>query len=164
QPARRQRGEKPRIHDARTEPVRRKVPRHHAQGPGHLDHEKEGRQMSRLRWWRRHDEIPVSELGRTNPVRFAVVFLIILALALYFGVTKHVPFKHGFKLNAVFNSALNIKTKSPVRIAGVDVGTVTHVRRQGNTGVVTYEISSGWQPINSGATVKFRLRIYLNCT
>jgi len=115
----------------------------------------------RLRWWRRHDEIPVSELGRTNPIRFAVVFLIILALALYFGVTKHVPFKHGYKLNAVFNSALNIKPKSPVRVAGVDVGTVTKIRREGNTGVVTMEIGSGGQPIHSDATVKIRPRIFL---
>ena len=27
-----------------------------------------------MSWWKRRDEIPVSELGRTNPVRFAIVF------------------------------------------------------------------------------------------
>jgi phospholipid/cholesterol/gamma-HCH transport system substrate-binding protein len=117
--------------------------------------------MRRFRWWRRHDEIPVSELGRTNPVRFAIVFLIILALALYFGVTKKVPFKHSYQLNAVFNSALNIKPKSPVRVAGVDVGQVTKLRREGNTGVVTMEINSRGLPIHSDATVKIRPRIFL---
>ena len=98
--------------------------------------------MTRLRWWRRHDEIPVSELGRTNPVRFAIVLLLILIVGLYFGFTKHIPFKHGFKLNAVFNSAVNIKGKSPVRIAGVDVGHVTRIHREGNTGVVNMEIDT----------------------
>src|SRR5919201_4458112 len=117
--------------------------------------------MRRFRWWRRHDEIPVSELGRTNPVRWAVIFLILLAIALYFGFTKRVPFKHGYRLNAVFNSALNIKPKSPVRIAGVDVGEVSKVHRQGNTGVVTMEINSRGLPIHSDATVKIRPRIFL---
>ncbi|HWX74980.1 MAG TPA: MlaD family protein [Solirubrobacteraceae bacterium] len=117
--------------------------------------------MSRLRWWRRHDEIPVSELGRTNPVRFALVLLIVLVIALYFGFTKHIPFKHGYKLNAVFNSAVNIKGKSPVRIAGVNVGKVTSIKREGDTGVVSMEIESKGLPIHSDATAKIRPRIFL---
>ena len=117
--------------------------------------------MRRLRWWRRHDEIPVSELGRTNPIRFAIVFLIILAIALYFGVTKKVPFKHGYQLHGVFSTAVNIKGKSPVRVAGVDVGQVTHISRQGNAAVVTMEINSRGLPIHSDATMKIRPRIFL---
>src|SRR3954453_19686432 len=117
--------------------------------------------MRRLRWWRRHDEIPVSELGRTNPIRFAIVFLVILAIAIYFGVTKKVPFKHGYQLHGVFSTAVNIKGKSPVRVAGVDVGQVTHISRQGNAAVVTMEINSRGLPIHSDATVKIRPRIFL---
>ncbi|HEV2982519.1 MAG TPA: MlaD family protein [Solirubrobacteraceae bacterium] len=115
----------------------------------------------KLRWWRRHDEIPVIELGRTNPIRFAIVLLIVLAVAIYFGFTKHLPFKHGYKLNAVFVSAVNIKGKSPVRIAGVNVGKVTVIKRQGNTGVVTMELESRALPIHSDATAKIRPRIFL---
>ena len=59
----------------------------------------------RKRRWRRHDEIPVIELHRTNPVRFAVIGFIVVAIVLYFGFTKALPFKHGFKLNAAFTSA-----------------------------------------------------------
>jgi ABC-type transporter Mla subunit MlaD len=117
--------------------------------------------VSRLRFWRRHDEIPVVELGRTSPVRFAIVFLVILAIAIYFGFTKHLPFKHGFRLNAQFASALNIKGKSPVRIAGVNVGKVTGVKRQGSTGLVSMEIESRGLPIHADATVKIRPRIFL---
>ena len=73
--------------------------------------------MSGVRWWRRHDEVPVVELGRSNPVRFAIVFLVIVAIAIYFGFTKHIPFKHGFQLKAQFATAVNIPPKSPVRIA-----------------------------------------------
>src|SRR5205085_8425161 len=115
----------------------------------------------KLRWWRRHDEIPVSELSRTNPVRFAVMLLILLAIGLYFGFTKHIPFKHGYRLNATFASAVNIKGKSPVRIAGVNVGKVTSIKREGNVAVVSMEVESRGLPIHSDATAKIRPRIFL---
>jgi phospholipid/cholesterol/gamma-HCH transport system substrate-binding protein len=117
--------------------------------------------MSRLRFWRRHDEIPVVELNRTSPIRFAIVFLVIVAIAIYFGFTKHLPFKHGYRLNAQFASALNIKGKSPVRIAGVNVGKVTGVKRDGSTALVSMEIENRGLPIHSDATVKIRPRIFL---
>jgi ABC-type transporter Mla subunit MlaD len=117
--------------------------------------------MSGLRWWKRRDEIPVSELGRVNPVRFAVVMLLLLAIALYFGFTKHLPFKHGYKLNAVFASAVNIKGKSPVRIAGVNVGKVTSIKREGNAAEVSMELESRGLPVHSDATAKIRPRIFL---
>ena len=94
----------------------------------------------RKRRWRRHDEIPVAELNRTNPVRFAIIGFIVVAIAVYFGFTKALPFKHGFKLDAVFVSAQNVHSKSPVRIAGVNVGKVTAIRREGSAGVVEMEI------------------------
>jgi ABC-type transporter Mla subunit MlaD len=118
--------------------------------------------MSRTRWWRRHSEVAVSELQkRSNPLRFGAVFLVVLALVVYFGFTKHVPFKHGFRLNAVFNSALNIQPKEPVRIAGVDVGKVSSVKRESSTGVVTMEIEGKGLPIHADATAKIRPRIFL---
>ena len=116
---------------------------------------------ARKRRWRRHDEIPVVELNRTNPVRFAIIGFIIVVVAVYFGFTKALPFKHGYKLNAVFTSAQNVHSKSPVRIAGVNVGKVTHIRREGNVGVVEMEIESGGLPIHSDATAKIRPRIFL---
>ena len=117
--------------------------------------------MSRRRWWRRHDEIPVSELGRGSAVRFAIVLLLVIAVAVYFGFTKHIPFKHGFQLKAQFNSAMNIHSKSPVRIAGVDVGKVASIKREGSTGLVTMEIEKKGLPIHADATVKIRPRIFL---
>jgi phospholipid/cholesterol/gamma-HCH transport system substrate-binding protein len=117
--------------------------------------------VTRLRWWRKHDEIPVVELNRTNPVRFAIVFLLVIAIGVYFGFTKHLPFKHGYRLNAQFASALNIKPKSPVRIAGVNVGKVTGIERDGSTALVKMEIENRGLPIHSDATVKIRPRIFL---
>jgi phospholipid/cholesterol/gamma-HCH transport system substrate-binding protein len=115
----------------------------------------------RVPFWRRYRELPVVELKRSNPLRFGLVVLIITAVVVYFGFTKHIPFTHGYRLNAVFPSALNISPKSPVRVAGVNVGTVKSVRRQGSTGVVTMEISNAGLPIHRDATLKIRPRIFL---
>ncbi|HTR73068.1 MAG TPA: MlaD family protein [Solirubrobacteraceae bacterium] len=117
--------------------------------------------MSRLRFWRRHNEVPVVELRRTNPVRAGVVFLVVLVIAVYFGFTKHIPFKHGFRLQAEFTSVLNIHPSSPVRIAGVGVGKVTSIQRQGKAGLVSMEIEQKGLPIHEDATLKIRPRIFL---
>jgi phospholipid/cholesterol/gamma-HCH transport system substrate-binding protein len=112
------------------------------------------------RWWRRN-EVPVVELQRYKPVRIGVLVLVLVALLTYFGFTKHIPFKHGYQLKAEFATALNIHPKSPVRIAGVDVGKVSSIKRQGNAGLVTMEIESRGLPIHSDATLKIRPRIFL---
>jgi len=117
--------------------------------------------MSRTRWWRRHDEIPVVELQRSNPVRAAIVAIIVVIVAVYFGFTKAIPFKHGFQMKAVFATAVNIHPRSPVRIAGVDVGQVTSIAHEGQVGVVSMEIKSNGLPIHVDATAKIRPRIFL---
>jgi phospholipid/cholesterol/gamma-HCH transport system substrate-binding protein len=117
--------------------------------------------MSRLRFWRRHDEIAVVELRRSNPLRVGAVFLVLLVIAVYFGFTKHIPFKHGFRLQAVFATAVNIHPSSPVRIAGVNVGKVTSIQREGNAGLVNMEIEPKGLPLHSDATLKIRPRLFL---
>jgi phospholipid/cholesterol/gamma-HCH transport system substrate-binding protein len=117
--------------------------------------------VSRLRFWRRHDEIPVVELRRSNPVRVGVVFIVLLAIGVYFGFTKHIPFKHGFRLKAVFVSAINIHPSSPVRIAGVNVGKVSSIQREGSVGLVNMEIEPKGLPIHADATLKIRPRLFL---
>ncbi|HXA55503.1 MAG TPA: MlaD family protein [Solirubrobacteraceae bacterium] len=118
--------------------------------------------MSGARWWRRRDTA-VSELQkRTNPVRTGIVFLIVLLVVVYFGFAKHIPFKHGYRLNAVFSSAVNVRPKSPVRIAGVNVGAVTSARLEGShVALVTMEIEGKGLPIHSDATLKIRPKIFL---
>jgi ABC-type transporter Mla subunit MlaD len=110
---------------------------------------------------RRKAEVPASELGKYSPIRFGIIALIVLVVGVYFGFTKKIPFKHGYRIEAVFSSAQNIKSKSPVRIAGVNVGKVVSIKREGTTGVVTMEIENRGLPIHSDATFKIRPRIFL---
>ncbi len=117
--------------------------------------------MSRFRIGRRRDEMSVVEMQRYNPLRVGIVFLVIVVVAVYFGFTKHIPFKHDYRLKAAFATAVNIRPKSPVRIAGVDVGKVTGLTREGETGLVSMEIENKGLPIHADATLKIRPRIFL---
>jgi hypothetical protein len=87
--------------------------------------------------------------------------ILVLLIGAYFGFTKHIPFKHDFRLKAVFSTAVNVRPSSPVRIAGVTIGKVSAVSREGRVGVVTMEIKSGGLPIHADATVKIRPRTFL---
>jgi len=114
-----------------------------------------------LRFWSRKRRVPVVELQRANPVRAGVVLIVIVVIAVYFSFTKSIPFKHGFRLKAEFGTAVDIQPKSPVRIAGVNVGQVTSIQRDGKTGLVNMEIESKGLPIHSDATLKIRPRLFL---
>jgi ABC-type transporter Mla subunit MlaD len=116
--------------------------------------------MARL--FHRRDDVPVRELQRrVKPVRIGLIVIVVLLVVGYFGITKQIPFQQGFQLKAQFASALNIKSKSPVRIAGVDVGEVSGIQREGNTALVTMELKESALPIHEDATLKIRPRIFL---
>jgi virulence factor Mce-like protein len=107
--------------------------------------------------------IPRKDRAGASPFKVGAIVLAVLCVATYFGFTKHVPFTHGFRVKAVFPSANSIRTNSPVRIAGVNVGKVKKIERQDGTdaAVVTMEIDKKGLPIHKDATVKVRPRIFL---
>src|SRR3954449_11920748 len=98
-----------------------------------------------------------------TPVTAGAILFAVLVVVTYFGFTKHVPFTHGFRLQAVFESSNNLRPGSPVRIAGVNVGKVKKVERAGSSdaAVVTMEIDKKGLPIHKDATLKIRPRIFL---
>ena len=89
--------------------------------------------------------------------------VILAAIILFFGFTKHIPFTHGYLLKAQFESANTIRPNSPVRIAGVEVGKVKKVEAlQGtNAALLTLELKKSALPIHEDATAKIRPRIFL---
>ncbi len=114
-------------------------------------------------WLRRRDEVPAAELLRARrPLRTGVLMLIVVAIAVYIGFTKRIPFVgHGYRLNAVFPTVLDIAPGSPVRTAGVTVGEVKSISRHGDSGEIAMEITSAGLPIHEDATVKIRPRLFL---
>ena len=56
-----------------------------------------------------------------------LIAIVLVSVGVYFGFTKANPFANPYKLTAVFETANNLKPKSPVRIAGVQIGKVKSV-------------------------------------
>ncbi len=93
-----------------------------------------------------------------------VIALVVVVLGCYFGFTKDNPFARPFEVEAAFRSTNNIRTNSPVRIAGITVGKVTHIARDASEGqgsIVTLQIDRHGQPIHADARAAIRPRIFL---
>jgi len=90
------------------------------------------------------------------------VALILVGVFLAFG--GGLPFSSKHELNAVFEDTSNVGLRSPVRIAGVEVGKVTNVEPVGDdstASVVTMELEDQGLPVHEDATLKIRPRIFL---
>jgi phospholipid/cholesterol/gamma-HCH transport system substrate-binding protein len=99
-----------------------------------------------------------------STVTVGVVSLVVIAIAVYLGFTKTIPFLPHYEIKAAFKSANNLKKASPVRIAGVEVGKVTKIERAhpGDAGtLVTMQIQDKGRPLHDDATFKIRPRIFL---
>jgi phospholipid/cholesterol/gamma-HCH transport system substrate-binding protein len=98
-----------------------------------------------------------------SPVLIGVIAVLVIAVVVFFGFTKDIPFTHGYILRAQFQSANSIRPNSPVRIAGVDVGKVKRIEPlQGtNSAILVMELKHAALPIHVDATAKIRPRIFL---
>jgi virulence factor Mce-like protein len=104
----------------------------------------------------RHTGIPAFRAG--------MIALVVVLVGTYFGFTKANPFANPYEVEAVFDTVNNLKPRSPVRIAGIDVGKVTKVEAiEGGDGAarVTMEIRDKGLPLHSDAQLKIRPRIFL---
>ncbi len=99
---------------------------------------------------------------RPSNTAIAIVFIIIFTLGPYLAFTKHIPFtSYGYEVNATFANSANIALKSPVRIAGVEVGKVISSERDGNATKVTFTVDDAGRPIHDDAFAAVRPRIFL---
>jgi phospholipid/cholesterol/gamma-HCH transport system substrate-binding protein len=103
--------------------------------------------------------------GWPSNVVLGLIALTVLAIGAYFAVAKAGklwPFApQGIELKAVFADASTLRTTSPVRIAGVDVGTVTSIEPHGDASLVTFQVSEEGQPIHADASLDIRPRLFL---
>jgi phospholipid/cholesterol/gamma-HCH transport system substrate-binding protein len=130
--------------------------------------------------------------GRHKRLSNWIVGLIVVALIAVgsaWAFTKQLPWSDAYSVQAIFPSAQNLRTGSPVRIAGVDVGTVTQVEhlspeaRESVTrldqpeegavasagealadpaaSIVTMEIEESARPIKTDATFRLLPRLFL---
>jgi phospholipid/cholesterol/gamma-HCH transport system substrate-binding protein len=110
-----------------------------------------------------------------SPFAAGAVAIVVVLIVSYFAYTKSNPFDDPYELNFVVRSANELKQRSPVRVAGVDVGKVTKVepiprderdllpeRADESFARVTMRIDDEEAlPIKEDATIKIRNRIFL---
>jgi virulence factor Mce-like protein len=94
---------------------------------------------------------------------YGLIALTLVAVAVFFGFTKANPFANPYEIKAAFKNVNDLKPRSPVRIAGVNVGKVKAVEPiEGGTGaIVTMEIKDEGRPVHADARAKVRPRIFL---
>jgi phospholipid/cholesterol/gamma-HCH transport system substrate-binding protein len=94
-----------------------------------------------------------------------LIALALVLFGLYLSFSKQLPFvPEGYQIKAVFKNAQNLRVKSPVRIAGVNVGEVKEVKAlsEGSpAALVTMQISDAGRPIRSDARMQLRPRLFL---
>jgi ABC-type transporter Mla subunit MlaD len=99
---------------------------------------------------------------RPSNAAIAVIFLLVFTIGPYLAFTGHVPFtSYGYQLEATFSNGANISANSPVRIAGVNVGRVIGVERDGDATKVTFTVEDEGRPVHEDAFAAIRPRIFL---
>ncbi len=90
-----------------------------------------------------------------------LLFIVLVFCACWLAF-KGAPWKDAWELRAVVRQATELGPRSPVRIAGVEVGKVKEVEPgEGDTSVVTLALEDDALPIHEDATIKVRPRIFL---
>jgi ABC-type transporter Mla subunit MlaD len=97
-----------------------------------------------------------------GPFAVGAIALVLLAIFLFYAFTKSIPFTDpGYEVRATFANAVNIAEKSPVRIAGINVGKVTDLEPRGDATVVTFTVGEEGRPIRMDAAAQIRPRLFL---
>jgi phospholipid/cholesterol/gamma-HCH transport system substrate-binding protein len=98
-----------------------------------------------------------------SPVRAGLIALVVILIGTWFAFSKDIPFTDTYRIQAVFENSNLVAPRSPVRIAGIDVGKVVEVERYKDTdmSVVTMEITDSGRPVGKDATLKIRQRLFL---
>jgi len=110
----------------------------------------------------KYNETFFRSTGGPGPTAVGLFVVLLIVFGFYLAFAKSLPFTGaGYEISATFQNSANIRTTSPVRIAGVNVGEVTSVERDGNDTKVKFTVSDAGRPLHSDAFMKIRPRIFL---
>jgi virulence factor Mce-like protein len=99
---------------------------------------------------------------RFSPFAAGVIAIVLIAVPVYIAFGGRMPWQTEHEIRAVLRSANELQSRSPVRIAGVEVGKVKGIERgPGSTAIVTMTINGSGLPIYKDATLKVRPRLFL---
>lgn len=91
-----------------------------------------------------------------------VLALAIVVVGSWIGFSRGLPFGGKYEVHAVVATASELHSRTPVRIAGVEVGKVARYKRlPGGRALITMRIDERGRPLHTDATLKVRPRIFL---
>lgn len=117
--------------------------------------------MSPARSTRRHRVAAGRRKGPSTLVVAVVTILLAVAISYYAFSGKQIPFVHHFTMYALVKNSVDIIPDSPVRIAGIDVGSVTGTSGDGDMTKIAFTMQSNGLPVHNDATVTIRDRLFL---
>ena len=99
---------------------------------------------------------------RMSAFRAGVIAIVLIAIPCYLAFGGRAPWQRDHIVKAVLKSGNELGSRSPVRIAGVEVGKVKKIERgPGSTAIVTMAIEKPGLPLHRDATLKVRPRLFL---
>jgi phospholipid/cholesterol/gamma-HCH transport system substrate-binding protein len=105
-------------------------------------------------------KIPGRRTGM-HPLAVAAAVIAVAAFVTYYAFNGGLPFVHRFTLYAITNNSVNVRVTDPVRIAGIDVGSVEGTSPDGRFTKIKFYVNSNGLPIHRDATVTIRDRLFL---
>src|ERR671932_419587 len=91
---------------------------------------------------------PSRDKRRMSPFAAGLIAIVLIAIPCYLAFGGSVPWKQEHVVKAIVRSGNELQARSPVRIAGVNVGRVKSIERgPGSTAIVTMTIDKPGLPI-----------------
>jgi virulence factor Mce-like protein len=98
---------------------------------------------------------------RLHPLVIAAMVILVVVFITYYAFNQGLPFTHKYTLYAVVNNSVNVRSDSPVRIAGIDIGSVESTSPAGRATKIAFSVKSSGLPIHRDATIRIRDRLFL---
>jgi len=105
--------------------------------------------------------LPKGKRKGVHPLVIAAMSALLVIAVTYYAFSQAIPFQHAFTLHALVNNSVNVRTDSPVRIAGIDVGVVQGIEPAGRATRINFTMESSGLPVHTDATLRVRDRLFL---
>lgn len=116
-----------------------------------------------IRRWqgKRRSQATTGRKRPLNPLIVSGLMIVAVVFVIYYAFNQSLPFVSRYTLYAVVNNSVNVRSDSPVRIAGIDVGSVVGTSPDGQMTKIQFTMDDNGLPIHTDATVTIRDRLFL---
>jgi len=110
---------------------------------------------------RRHSDIPSGRKRGMPALLIALITIAIPVFVTYYAFHKRLPFAAQYTDYVVVPNSVHVRGGDPVRISGINVGSVEGVSPHGRATKIAFSLDSEALPIHRDATVVIRDRLFL---